>query len=268
MYKHLTEATNAFFSGIFLAELTQKAAYFNLKPDEVLNRLVSDLEAIDAIELKKKCTNELLVFMPVIQQAHALEEGLRRWKEVVDGHAALKPYAEYLFDLFYISWLSWQEDAGNEDWMDSDEWQRMEDKLAERGTEMLNMMMYLQEVRDTGIKANLDDFIEQYLGDDELDFQDDIEVYEEVIANRNWLDLPYHQMVAQAEAMEDDTAIPELFTPLFCFFKSPEKAQINLLATLSAGGNVKRNLPVVLCLLAFYKGLGGIDEQLLLQYDK
>lgn len=257
MYSRLVDASTGLFSGIFLAELASSTSFIGLKPEQAQLQLDALSETSD--ELKKQYSSLLGNWLQLLAAEEPLEVAVKQLDAFVATDNKLSPYREYLFDLLYITWLSKQEEAGNTDWMDTPEWQRLEDKLAERGTELLTLLMYLQEVIDSNLKANLDDFLEQFITDDEMDFQDDLEVYEEVMIHREWLDLTFAEMVKKAESMEDETAIPEVFAPLFCFFKSPEKAQINLLATLAAGGRISRNLPVVLTLLLFYKGKESIN---------
>ena len=261
MYNRLLDASAGLFSGIFLAEVAKQASWQGLKPELAQQQMEQLLGQATALrDAYREPYTQWLTLMSTVQELEPAVKQLDSWA----SQAQWAPYREYLFDLLYVAWLSRQEEAGNTDWMDSPEWQRLEDKLAERGTEMLTLLMYLQEVLDSEIKANLDDFLEQFISDEEMDFQDDLEVYEEVIANREFLELTFAEMVAAAEAVEADTAIPEVFTPLFCFFKSPEKAQINVFATLCAGGKVERNLPVVMALLLFYKGKSSIPSPFLL----
>lgn len=264
MHNDLLNAATGLFSGIRLAHLAHIDQVKGKKPEDVQQFLEASLQKQQGETSEMEIQAAFASFAKLLAQTADLMSDIKSLDALVQQYPSLAEYKEYLFDLLYVAWLSKQEEAGQEDWMESPEWQRIEDKVAERGTEMLHMLMYLQEVRDSEMKATLDDFIEGYLTDDELEFQDDLEVYEELIANRDWLDLTYVEMVAKAEAMEEETAIPELFTPLFCFFKSPEKAQINLLATASAGGQVKRNLPVCLAMLFFYKGIAGVSATLLI----
>lgn len=262
MYNRLVDASIGLFSGIFLAEVAKGTSFQGLKPEQAQQQLDGLLARPNGS--KELCVASLNSWLELMAEANSLEVAVKRLDAFVVGNELLSPYREYLFDLMYVTWLSRQEEAGNTDWMDTPEWQRLEDKLSERGTELLTLLMYLQEVIDSNLKANLDDFLEQFITDDELDFQDDLEVYEELIIHRDWLDLTYAEMVKNAEAIEEDTAIPEIFAPLFCFFKSPEKAQINLLATLAAGGKTSRNLPVVLTLILFYRGKESISPTYLL----
>ncbi len=265
MHNDLMNAAIGLFSGISLAKLPNINQIKGKKPEDVLHFLESSREKHLAESSQLEVQAAFAKFTALLSQTADLLQDIKALDHLVQEYNCLSDYKEYLFDLLYVAWLSHQEETGEEDWMDAPEWQRMEDKIAERGTEMLHLLMYLQEVRDSEMKATLDDFIEGYLTDDELEFQDDLEVYEELIANRDWLDLTYVEMVEKAEAIEEDTAIPEMFTPLFCFFKSPEKSQINLLATASAGGQVQRNLPVCLAILFFYKGISGISAPLLIK---
>lgn len=259
MQNDIVNAAEGLFSGIRLSHLAFTSELVERKPEDILHELEAALPNKEDAAFRAMLSEAHEAYLDLLVSDEELSQRLKALDQLVASFGMLAPYKEYFFDLLYVAWLSVQQEEGNEDWMDTPEWQKMEDKLVERGTEMLSMLMYLQEVRDSGLKATLDDFIDGYLGDDELDFQDDLEVYEEVIANREWLDLTYVEMVRLAEEIEEETAIPELFTPLFCFFKSPEKVQINILATIGAGGNLRRNLPVTLCMLFFYKGTDSVS---------
>jgi hypothetical protein len=68
-------------------------------------------------------------------------------------------------------------------------------------------------------------------------------------------------MVAKTEALEEDTAMPQIFTPAFCFFKSPEKSNINIMACLQSGGHRKRNTAVSAMLQFFYHGETCINQE-------
>jgi hypothetical protein len=264
MYNALHHAAQGLFTGLWLAQEPLSKAIQGLKPDEALERLQQKLTEPNYVAEKQKWQHLLAAFNAHLAENTRLDVRVQSLDAWVGQCAELTDFSEYLFDLSYIAWLAQQQADGNDDWMDGHEWQRMEDKLAERGTELLNLLMYLQEVADSELKANLEDFIEQYLTDDEMDFQDDLEVYEEVIANQDWLDLPFTELVAKAEKLAPETAIPEVFVALFCFFKSPEKAHINLAASLAAGGNLQKHFPITMALLLFYKGPASIPPALLL----
>jgi len=240
-------------SGIRLADIYSQLKLQGLKPDETEKQL------FEAISGGAKGTDELLLvdffqgFRDIFEVHTEMPAQLKAFDNLMSLHPELTDFKEYCFDLFFVQALeTLGEDA--DAYMESPAWQKIEQQTEGRGTEALNLFMYLTEVNESDLKASLDDFLDGFILDEDLDYQDDASIYEEMMANRSWLDLTYAEMVAKAEAMEEETAMPEIFTPAYCFFKSPEKSAINLMACLQAGGQRKRNTAVSAMLQFFYHG--------------
>lgn len=246
--------------GIRLADIYSQLKIQGLKPDETEKRL------LEVIGKGAKGTDDVLLtdfflgFKDIFEVHTEMPAQLKAFDNLMASHPELTDFKEYCFDLFFVQALeSLGEDA--DAYMESPAWQKIEQQTEGRGTEALNLFMYLTEVNESDLKASMDDFLDGFILDEDLDYQDDASIYEEMMSNRNWLELTYSEMVAKAEAMEEETAMPEIFTPAYCFFKSPEKSNINLMACLQAGGQLKRNTAVSAMLQFFYHGEKCINQE-------
>ncbi len=255
-----TQGLKGLLCGIRLAAVYEQLQLQGLKPEE------TEKAILEALRTGHKAPNEMLLadfyrgFRDIFEVHTEMSAQLKAFDNLQAAHPELAGYKEYCFDLFFVQALECLGEEADA-YMESPDWQKIEQKTEGRGTEALNLFMYLTEVKESGLKASLDDYLDGFILDEDLDYQDDAVIYEEMMANRTWLDLNYAAMVAKAEAMESETAMPEMFTPSFCFFKSPEKSIINLMACLQAGGQRQRNTAVSGMLQFFYHGETCINQE-------
>lgn len=132
-------------------------------------------------------------------------------------HPSHEPVCEYAFDLLMAHHLEMNNE--DEDYFDSAEWQDIEDKTLERGTELLNMLLYISEATETDTEMNVEDFLYEFLLVDEDEFQDEHRIYEEIIANQDLVEENINAIVEVAKRLPDELEIRELFVPLMLFFK-------------------------------------------------
>lgn len=246
-------------TGLSLVDRFEKVGIPGQKPEETAQLLLNDIQKNPTSAYEDQLATFYRAFQTLFIQNNDMALQLKAFDELLKKHEELIDFQEFLFDLFFVEALD-QLGENADAYMESEAWVQLEQKTAGRGSEALNLFMYLTEVKESAIKANLDDFLDAFILDEDLDYQDDALVYEEVMDNRHWLDLPYRQLVAKAEDMATQTAMPELFTPLFCFFKSPEKSTINIMACLQAGGNHKRNTAISAMLQFFYHGENCVNQ--------
>lgn len=142
-----------------------------------------------------------------------------------DQHPEYEPVREYAFDLLMAHHLENNND--DEDYFDSKEWQDIEDKTLERGTELLNMLLYVSEAIETETPMELEDFLYEFLLVDEDEFQDEHRIYEELIANQDLVEESVGSIVEVAKRLPDELEIRELFVPLMLFFKDPEAKNVS-----------------------------------------
>ncbi len=140
--------------------------------------------------------------------------------EVFDDYSKMDSLREVFFDLLMINFFSADVKKLEEDYLDSPEWEAIEEETLDRGTELLNLLLYLNECEDEDIEPELDDYLKEFLLVDEDEFQDEYAIYEPVIANQILMESPVTEIGQVANQLPDDSELKELFYPLMCFFQN------------------------------------------------
>lgn len=138
--------------------------------------------------------------------------------EVFNSNPKLENLREVFFDLLLVNFFSADVKKLNEDYLDSPEWGKIEEETLDRGTEMLNVLLYLNECEDEDIEPELSDYLTEFLLVDEDEFQDEHRIYEPVIANQILMDSGVEEIANVSRSLPEDEEIKELFYPLMCFF--------------------------------------------------
>lgn len=169
--------------------------------------------------------------------------------EQFNKHQSHEAIMEYAFDLMMAHHL--ELNNSDEDYFDSMEWQDIEDKTLERGTELLNILLYLNEANDTDTDINIEDFLYEFLLVDEDEFQDEHRIYEEIIANQELIEEPIGPISEVAKRLPDELEIRELFVPLLLLFKHAED---NTIPKEYASKLTKTELALLAALLDYANG--------------
>lgn len=138
--------------------------------------------------------------------------------EVFDDNPDLESLREVFFDLLMVNFFSADVKKLEEDYLESQEWEEIEEETLDRGTELLNLLLYLNECEDEDIEPELSDYLKEFLLVDEDEFQDEHRIYEPVIENQILMESPVSEIGRVARALPDDSEIKEIFYPLMCFF--------------------------------------------------
>lgn len=141
---------------------------------------------------------------------------------VFDENPDVEILREVFFDLLLINFFSEDVKKLEEDYLESAEWEDIEEQTLDRGTELLNLLLYLNECDDENIEPSLEDYLKEFLLVDEDEFQDEYYIYEPVIENQILIESPVEEIARVAEELPEDTEIAELFYPMMCFFQNPE----------------------------------------------
>jgi hypothetical protein len=139
--------------------------------------------------------------------------------EVFDNNPAVDSLREVFFDLLMINFFSADVKKLEEDYLDTQEWEDIEEQTLDRGTELLNLLLYLNECEDEEIEPELEDYLKEFLLVDEDEFQDEYRIYEPVIANQILIESPLAEVSKVAQSLPDDSELKELFYPMMCFFQ-------------------------------------------------
>ena len=142
-----------------------------------------------------------------------------------DDNPVFEPLRELFFDLLLINFFNEDVRKLEEDYLDSPEWEVIEEKTLDRGTELLNLMLYLQECQDEAIEPELGDFLREFLLVDEDEFQDEHRIYEEVISNQILVDSSLEELARVSSELPESSELKELFYPMIGFFReqNPDK---------------------------------------------
>lgn len=136
-----------------------------------------------------------------------------------DDNPEFESLRELFFDLLLINFFNEDVRKLEEDYLDSPEWEAIEEKTLDRGTELLNLMLYLKECEDEDIEPDLGDFLKEFLLVDEDEFQDEHRIYEDVIANQILVDSDLKEVARVANDLSEESELKELFYPMIGFFR-------------------------------------------------
>jgi enoyl reductase-like protein len=150
---------------------------------------------------------------------------VKTFDQLLDQYRQLEDIAEYLFDLLMIHHL--EKNTHDEDYFDSKEWLDIEDKTLERGTELLNILLYISESKETEAPVSLDDFLYEFLLVDEDEFQDEHRIYESLIEHNELVDEDMGNIRAVADELPESSEIKELFVPIVLFFQHADSNAIS-----------------------------------------
>ena len=154
-----------------------------------------------------------------------------------DEHQRFEELREIYFDLLMVNFFAEDVKKLEEDYLDSPEWEAIEEETLDRGTELLNMFLYLQECADEDIDPTLDDYLKEFLLVEEDEFQDEYSIYEKVIANQILVDSTYAEIHKVASTLSSQDELKELFYPLIAFFNEPKPSEEQILEYTEASDN-------------------------------
>ena len=107
-----------------------------------------------------------------------------------------------------------------EQFFESKEWEQIEDVIIDRGTELMNILLYLQECKDSGIQFSIDDYLDEYLiGEDDFDSEEH-EVYEAVIKNRDEIVLGDLDTMVEISKANTGSPLGDQLLPVLLFFET------------------------------------------------
>lgn len=173
-------------------------------------------------------------FLKAIEEAFDAEasftDKVQLMDDVFDNEQSFEELREVFFDLLMINFFAEDIQKLEEDYLDSEEWEAIEEDTIDRGTELLNVFLYLRECADEEIEADLEDFLKEFLLVEEDEFQDEYKIYEKVIANQILVESDYPEIAKVSQSVADEDDLFELFYPLVSFFyeQNPKEEQLKL----------------------------------------
>lgn len=152
-------------------------------------------------------------------------EKVAEFDEVFDEHPKFDELREVFFDLLMINFFTSDVNKLEEDYLESKEWENIEEETIDRGTELLNLLLYINECHDEQIKPGLEDFLKEFLLVEEDEFQDEFHIYEDLISNQQLAESSVEDICSNAGLMELSEEMEELFVPFMTFFLQPTPSE-------------------------------------------
>src|SRR6187402_2702342 len=81
---------------------------------------------------------------------------------VFDNNPQLEILREVFFDLLMINFFSADVKKLEDDYLETPEWEDIEEQTLDRGTELLNVLLYLNECEDEHIEPELEDYLKEF----------------------------------------------------------------------------------------------------------
>jgi len=152
-------------------------------------------------------------------------EKVAEFDEVFDEHPKFDELREVFFDLLMINFFTSDVNKLEEDYLESREWESIEEETIDRGTELLNLLLYINECHDEEIKPGLEDFLKEFLLVEEDEFQDEFHIYEDLISNQQLAESSVEDICSNADLLELSAEMEELFVPFMTFFLQPNVSE-------------------------------------------
>jgi hypothetical protein len=97
----------------------------------------------------------------------------------------------------------------------------------------------------------MDDFVESFVISPELEDQEHLMAYEEVLASRDLIQEPLRDMLAECRALAPDSAIESVFTGLFVYLRQ-ESTDVEWLSSVwLPSEDLSDFLPLLACVQAY-----------------
>jgi hypothetical protein len=181
--------------------------------------------ALESIFAGERQLNVRAEVMNIFSSDEAFFQKLKRLDDTVE-HYKIQSISEILVDLLIMDSIARSEDR--EAFFDSEEWQTIEESTLDRGSELLNMFLFLQECKDDDMTANLSTFLEDFLLVHEDEFQDEHRIYEDIIKNQEAIETDEETILALSKNLSPDSDMKDLFLPIMLYFYGVEnKIKIN-----------------------------------------
>ena len=174
----------------------------------------AETERIPSVEMIQKLTD-------VFEADEDFMAKVTKFDGVFDEYPKFEELREVYFDLLMINFFTSDVNKLEEDYLDSEEWEKIEDETIDRGTELLNLLLYINECHDEDIKPELEDFLKEFLLVDEDEFQDEFNIYEDLISNQPSVETSVQEICENSKILKLTEEMEELFVPFMSFFLQP-----------------------------------------------
>lgn len=206
----------------------------------------AEVEGLDGSELLSKLES-------VFDGDAAFMEKVAELDRVFDDHQPFDELREICFDLLMINFFAEDVQKLEEDYLESEEWEAIEEETLDRGTELLNVFLYLRECDDDDVEPSLDDYLKEFLLVEEDEFQDEYRIYESVIANQILVESDYSEIAKVAKTLHSDEELYGLFYPLVAFFYETSPTEEQFVSYTSSTSNKALEIALYKLIINFNK---------------
>lgn len=186
----------------------------DLKVKSALESLMNTFSALEGVAAQQ----ELKTLITVFESDKKFMDKVADMDEVFDSSPKLDALREITFDLLLTNFFSEDTKKLEEDYLESPEWLKIEEATLDRGTELLNMMIYIKECEDEKITPSLDDYLKEFLLVEEDEFQDEHRIYEDIIANQILMESSLKEIAKVSKKLSPNSEIREIFYPIMAYF--------------------------------------------------
>jgi hypothetical protein len=178
-------------------------------------------------------------------------EKVAEFDEVFDEHPKYDELREVYFDLLMINFFTSDVNKLEEDYLETKEWENIEEETIDRGTELLNLLLYINECHDEQIKPSLEDFLKEFLLVEEDEFQDEFHIYEDLISNQQLAESSVEDICSNADLLDLSEEMETLFVPFMTFFLQPKTNEITQKEILEHSNNKSFDVAVYTLITSF-----------------
>ncbi|QNL49935.1 hypothetical protein H8S90_25160 [Olivibacter sp. SDN3] len=220
------------------------------------NRIAKALKA-SLSAYKENVQNEIedveAELIAVFESEESYMQKVELLDQFFDNHPVYDALREITFDLLLMNFFAADVSKLEEDYLESEEWEFIEEQTIDRGTELLNLLLYLRECLDEDLEPELDDFLKEFLLVDEDEFQDEYRIYEPLLANQILIESSFQEIYKVADKIEENQELVELFYPIMSFFmeKEPDKKQLEEYTHIS--NNRAFDTAIYALIIAYYQ---------------
>lgn len=180
-------------------------------------------------------------------------EKVAEFDEVFDENPKFEELREVFFDLLMINFFTNDVNKLEEDYLETTEWEDIEEETIDRGTELLNLLLYINECHDEQIKPGLEDFLKEFLLVEEDEFQDEFHIYEDLITNQQLAESSVEDICNSANLLELAEEMEELFVPFMTFFLQPNVSEATQQELIKFSNNKNFDVAVYTLITNFNK---------------
>lgn len=175
----------------------------------------AEVSAINVENFEKELITAFELDVNFLDKAAAFDK-------VFDSHSNFEELREVFFDLLMVNFFSSDVQKLEEDYLEGEEWAKIEEETIDRGTELLNLLLYIKECKDEDLDPELGDFLKEFLLVEDDEFQDEFEIYEELISNQQLAESSVEEICDSAPTLFVSEEMRDLFVPFMVFFLDVE----------------------------------------------